>query len=368
MKDYINEAIDNIFRINLGVKKTERVIVFTDGYTNKLKKITRRIAEAGKKFTDNIKFIEYHPTGCHGVEPPEEIWAEAFGGSVYNKLKQRKLFKPLLAKKVTEDQNREIEKIIRTHKKEAVHAVVALSYYSTSHTRFRSLLNTICGTRYASMPLFDEKMLEGAMRVDYKKMLKRTRGIAATVNKSERIEIQTPNGTSIAFSKKNREAKADTGIITEPGTFSNLPAGEVFLAPLEGTANGKLVLEWAPTRKLKSAVTLHIEKGLVTNVEGKEKYVSYLKAKLSEQKENTNIAELGIGTNDRASRPDNILESEKIFGTIHIALGDNSSFGGTVRTPFHQDFVFFKPTVTLIYKNGSKKILLKNGKLKPGSG
>ena len=129
------------------------------------------------------------------------------------------------------------------------------------------------------MPLFDEKMLEGAMRVDYKKMLKRTRGIAAIVNKSERIEIQTPNGTDISFSKKNREAKADTGIITEPGTFSNLPAGEVFLAPLEGTANGKLVLEWAPTRKLKSAVTLHIEKGLVTNVEGKEKYVSYLKDK-----------------------------------------------------------------------------------------
>ena len=100
MKDYINEAIDNIFRINLGVKKTERVIVFTDGYTNKLKKITRRIAEAGKKFTDNIKFIEYHPTGCHGVEPPEEIWAEAFGGSVYNKLKQKRLFKHSLPKRL----------------------------------------------------------------------------------------------------------------------------------------------------------------------------------------------------------------------------------------------------------------------------
>jgi len=363
MKDHISEAIDNIFKINLGVKKTERVIVFTDGYNNKLKKITRRIAEAGKKFTENIKYIEYRPTGCHGVEPPEEVWAEAFGDNVYNELKRKNIFKPLLAKKTTEEQNREIEKIIRTHKKEAVHAVVALSYYSTSHTRFRSCLNRICGTRYASMPLFDETMLEGAMRVDYKRMLKRTKRIAGIVNESERIEIQTPNGTSIAFSKKNREAKADTGIITGPGTFSNLPAGEVFLAPLEGTANGKLVLEWAPTRKLKSPIILHIKNGLVAKVEGQEKYVEYLKEKLSGKKENANIAELGIGTNDRASRPDNILESEKIFGTIHIALGDNSSFGGKVSTPFHQDFVFFKPTVILISKNGSKKILLKNGKL-----
>jgi leucyl aminopeptidase (aminopeptidase T) len=101
----------------------------------------------------------------------------------------------------------------------------------------------------------------------------------------------------------------------------------------------------------------------VQNIEGKEKYVSYLKEKLSEKKENGNIAELGIGTNDRATRPDNILESEKILGTIHIALGDNSSFGGTVSTSFHQDFVLFKPTMTLIYGKGRKTTLMKDGKV-----
>jgi len=363
VKDRIEEAINNIFRINLGVKKTERVIVFTDGYNNKLIKITRRIAKAGEKFTNDIKFIQYYPTGGHGVEPPVAIWAEAFGDNAYNTLKQKKIFKPLLAKKISEAQNREVEKIIRKYRKEAAHAVVALSYYSTSHTRFRNLLSTICGARYASMPLFDEAMLQGAMRVDYKRMFKLTKKIAARVNKSEKIDIRTPNGTHIVFSKKGRMAKADTGIITTPGAFSNLPAGEVFLAPREGTASGRLVLDWAPTRKLKSPVTLYIEKGLVTHVEGREKFVGYLKEKLSEQKENANIAELGIGTNDRASRPYNILESEKIFGTIHIALGDNSTFGGKVSTSFHQDFVFFNPTVTLIHKNGRKSVLLKNGKL-----
>lgn len=363
MRDELSKPIDNIFKINLGVKETERVVVFTDGYSKKLQKIAGRIAEAGKGFTDDIKYIKYPPTGCHGVEPPEEIWAGAFGNNVCSKLKQQKLMAPLLSKKTTEDQNRKIEKIIRAHKKEAVHAIAALSYFSTSHTRFRHYLNRLCGTRYASMPLFDEQMLKGAMRVDYKKMRERTEGIARLVNKAEWIEIETPNGTYMAFSKKGREAKADTGIITEPGTFSNLPAGEVFLAPLEGTANGKLVLEWAPTRKLKSPVTLHIENGQVTKIDGKEKYAAYLQEKLLEKKENANIAELGIGTNDRASRPDNILESEKIFGTIHIALGDNSSFGGRISTPFHQDFVFFKPTVTLLHKKDSKSILLQKGKL-----
>ena len=63
-----------------------------------------------------------------------------------------------------------------------------------------------------------------------------------------------------------------------------------------------------------------------------------------------------------AKRPDNILESEKILGTIHIALGDNSSFGGNVSTPFHQDFVFFRPTVILIHKDGNREILMKEGR------
>jgi len=79
------------------------------------------------------------------------------------------------------------------------------------------------------------------------------------------------------------------------------------------------------------------------------------------RRENANIAEIGIGTNDRAVRPDNILESEKILGTIHVALGDNSSFGGKVKTPFHQDFVFFR--LVLIFRDSSEETLMKDGKL-----
>ena len=78
---------------------------------------------------------------------------------------------------------------------------------------------------------------------------------------------------------------------------------------------------------------------------------------------NRNIAELGIGTNDRATRPDNILEAEKILGTIHIAFGDNSGFGGTVSTPFHEDYVFYGPTLTALGEDGSEDVLLSEGKM-----
>jgi len=371
----ITKAIRNIFRVNLGVKKSERILVFTDRpigeeiieesdrcRRERLRDIAILAAEIGKGFCKNLFYYEYIATGSHGVEPPQELWAIAFGEKAFKTLKAERLLTTLIIKKANNSDIKKAEEIISRYRKYAVNAVIALSNYSTSHTRFRDFLTRVCKARYASMPLFDASMLEGAMNVDWKALAQRTRDIAKVVNKAEVLEIKTPNGTDISFSKKDRKAESDTGILTRPGSFGNLPAGEVYLAPLEGTANGKLVLEWAPTRPLRSPVTLIIEDGFVKEISGDEKYVDYLRTKISEQNENANIAELGIGTNDMAKRPDNILESEKILGTIHVALGDNSSFGGKVSTPFHQDFVFFRPTVTLIDRNGKKDTLMRDGK------
>ncbi|MEW6214505.1 MAG: aminopeptidase [Nitrospirota bacterium] len=393
----ITYAIRDIFRINLGVKKYERVLLFTDRPLEKeinpptppfskggmgmgglsgerideadmerrsrLRCLSLLAGEIGKNFCKTLSFHEYLATGSHGAEPPLELWELAFGRKAVGALKKEGLFLPILSKEIEDTDIKRAEDIIRRYKNDAVNCVIALSNYSTSHTRFRDLLTRICGCRYASMPLFDIFMLEGAMNVDWKALAKRTIRIAKMVNMAEFIEVRTLNGTNISFSKKGRRAKSDTGILTRPGSFGNLPAGEVFLAPLEGTANGRLILEWAPTRQLKSPVKLIVKDGYVVDVSGEDEHAEYLSMRLSERKENGNIAELGIGTNDMAKRPDNILESEKILGTIHIALGDNSSFGGTVKTPFHQDFVFFKPTVTLIHKDGSRKDILKAGRL-----
>ena len=359
----INTVIENLFKVNLGIRKKERLIIFTDDERKETEEMGDLFTKTGERFAEDITYIKFRSTGCHGVEPPLIIWEKAFGVEACTELAQKGFLEPLINKKILEEDIKEVERIITFHKDKAVNAVIALSHYSTSHTRFRKMLTTICRARYASMPIFDRQMLTGAMGVDWEKMAERTAGIAERVNECDDIEINTPNGTSIRFSKRGREAKEDNGILTEPGSFSNLPAGEVYLAPLEGTAEGRLVLEWASTRRLDSPVTIHIEKGEAVKIEGNEPFVEYLEEKLSEDRKNRNIAELGIGTNDKAERPDNILESEKILGTVHIALGDNSSFGGKVSTPFHQDFIFFRPTMTLICGNGEKKEILKDGRL-----
>jgi leucyl aminopeptidase (aminopeptidase T) len=53
----------------------------------------------------------------------------------------------------------------------------------------------------------------------------------------------------------------------------------------------------------------------------------------------TNVAELGIGTNEKATLTGNILEDEKILGTVHVAFGASAGIGGTVSVPIHLDVV-----------------------------
>ena len=372
----LTKGIRAILRDNLAITKSDRLLVFTDKPTARetlteadsmrrrsLRDFAYMVEEQARTICREVRFLEFPARGGHGMEPPAKLWRMAFGERAADAMEAECLLRPLIAKKATLDQIERALNIAKRGAKGAASAIIALTNYSTSHTTFRSLLTDVCGARYASMPLFDIAMMEGPMAVDYRKMAPATRKVAAMVSKADSVRIKTPEGTDISFSLSTRKAHADTGLLTKPGMFGNLPAGEAYVAPLEGTASGKLVLLWAPTRKLASPITVHIESGMAVRVEGDEPYAKQLEAALAKRPFNRNVAELGIGTNPLASRPDNILESEKILGTIHIALGDNSSFGGKVKTPFHQDFVFFHPSVTLTDKAGTKTALLDRGKL-----
>ncbi len=365
-------VIENIFKVNLGVQKDEKVLVFTDIISKsveftlpeererrtRLREIAREVASAGEGLS-KCRYVEFPSLEGHGKEPPELLWEAAFGPEAAEELKKTGLLDKLLSKSTSPDELTKCESIV-TRVGVSPGAIVALSNFSTSHTRFRDLLTRCMGVRYASMPLFDSSMLTGVMTADWAEVERRTLSLVELMKDGEEVVITGPNGTSIRFSIKGRAIEPDTGILTRKGLFGNLPAGEAFTAPVEGTANGRLVLEWAPTRKLNSPITLEVKDGIAYKVEGEDEYARELRAKLKENPLFGNIAELGIGTNSKATRPDNILETEKILGTIHIAIGDNSSFGGKVSVPFHQDFIFFKPTMEVL-GDGKKVEILVDG-------
>ena len=62
-------------------------------------------------------------------------------------------------------------------------------------------------------------------------------------------------------------------------------------------------------------------------------------------KNGRNIAEFGIGANEKAKLSGMILEDEKVLGTVHIALGNNVTMGGNVNVGIHLDGVIKRPTV-----------------------
>jgi aminopeptidase len=369
------ERFKKIYRVNLSVRPDDRVLVFTDliaegekaDETGRKRRkglidLARAAKDAASELGLDAVYSEFPALGCHGTEPGEELWKLAFGEGAVRALNEKGLLSKIRSKTASPDEVRAAREIVSGEKNSAVTVVVALSNYSTSHTRFRDLLTSEAGARYASMPLFEEDMLFGSMEADWDEVAARSRRIAIAIDGADAVRITTPDGTDITFGIKGRAPMVDTGIMDKPGDFSNLPAGEVYLAPVEGTGEGVLTLLWAPNRKLVTPVTVKVRGGRAAEVEGDEPFAGEFRTALDNAPGNRNLAELGIGTNDRATKPDNVLESEKIFGTIHLAFGDNSSFGGTVSTPFHQDFVFFQPTLYVI-RGGAAKTIINSGKL-----
>ncbi len=369
----LDEAFRSLFETNMGIKPGERVLVFSDiirpdetpsasdlDRRTRLNATARAAADFARQTYGSGDFVEFPATAASGVEPPGELWLATFGGTIVTALESETLLGKLLAKAATTDEISRAREIVMAHREEVAGIIIALSNNSSSHTRYRALA-CAAGCRFASLPHFDPDMFHTSMTVDWSALAARTALLVEAVNSGEWIRVTTPNGTDMTICKQGRHAGGDDGMLTASGSFGNLPAGEAYFAPLEGRSHGIMVLEWGPTRKLDEPVRLTVENGVVVRIEGNDPHRARLEGRFSENANCRNIAELGIGTNDKASRPDNVLEAEKILGTIHIALGDNTGFGGTVSAPFHEDYVFYQPTLTAIMADGSERVIISDG-------
>lgn len=161
-----------------------------------------------------------------------------------------------------------------------------------------------------------------------------------------RITIKTKSGTNVAFFVKNRKWVSDDGIYTKKGAFGNLPAGEVFIAPLEGKTSGTIIADASVgvIGKVDKNIKIKVKGGFIESVEGGKVAARF--KKLLKNSLFKSVAELGIGTNYKAKITGSVLEDEKAAGTCHIAFGNNRHFGGKVDVPFHVDVVVKKATIT----------------------
>ncbi len=219
---------------------------------------------------------------------------------------------------------------------------------SLSHTKAR-LLASEKGTRIATLPGITKDVFIRTMKTDWTRLGTFTRNVAAQLSSVEEIHIKTEAGTDFSFKTGGRHGKADDGIINIKGASGNLPAGEAFLAPLEGTSEGRLVFDgsFPFVGILDKPFSMDVKNGNVCSISN-HTCASHLRRIFKTYGNDArNIAEFGVGTLDTAMISGNILEDEKVKGTIHIALGDNKSMGGNISVPVHLDGVIKNPTVFL---------------------
>lgn len=229
----------------------------------------------------------------------------------------------------------------------AADVVLCPTIQSLSHTAARRIA-TEAGVRIATLPGVTEEMLARVMSADVEGLRRKGAAIAELLTKGSEARITCANGSDLRLGLGEREAIPDAGDLTAPGAFGNLPCGEGFIAPLEGSAEGRLVVDGtiATIGRLAGPVALTVSHGHLVEAPG-EAGARLLELLRAHGAGGTNVAELGIGTNEKAELTGNVLEDEKLLGTCHVAFGASAAIGGTVQVPVHLDCVVLRPTVTV---------------------
>jgi leucyl aminopeptidase (aminopeptidase T) len=229
----------------------------------------------------------------------------------------------------------------------AADVVLAPTIQSLSHTAARKVASE-AGVRIGTLPGVTEEMLTRLMTGDLEEIRRRGWAVVSALNSGSEVRITCRHGSDLRLGIEGRLGIVDAGELSSRGAFGNLPCGEGFIAPLEGTAEGTLVVDGsiAGIGLLDTPTSLTVREGHLTDTTGSDG-AALMELLSIHGADGTNVAELGIGTNEEAILTGNILEDEKILGTCHVAFGASAAIGGTVQVPVHLDCVVLEPTVEI---------------------
>jgi len=303
--DELKKAVDIAVLQCMGLQASETALIVVDPPQRELGQL---LAESSRRCGAETIFIEMNQRGNHGEEPPAAVAAAMLKADVI---------------------------LLPTSK-------------SLSHTDARRRA-TETGARIASMPMITAGVMARTMIADYRVIEERNQRLFKLLEGAQQARLTGPGGTDLSFSIAGRRFHLDGGLNTKPGDFANLPAGELYCAPVEGTAEGVLIVDgsMAAIGLLNEPLQLTVQKGLVSDISGGDEAEQLETIIAPCGRDARNIAELGIGTNDRAIITGNILEDEKVLGTCHVAIGDNSTFGGTVSVASHLDGILRNPSLEI---------------------
>jgi leucyl aminopeptidase (aminopeptidase T) len=284
-----------------GVKPGETVLISTD--TNKLR-IAEALASAAYAVGATPIIIIIPPVKTHGAQLPEPVVA-AF---------------------------READVFLQP------------STWSQTHTKAR--VEAIkAGKRGSTMcEITEDALCLGAIEADYEECDRLGRKLGEVLAETKEIRITSPLGTDICGEVKGRPVQYETGLFRNPGEFAAFPDSEINISPVEGTTEGKAVIDVSIMSvgiTLYDPVTLVIKEGKVVDIQGggnARRFREILEG--FEDEKAFNFAEFGIGLNPCARLAATNLEDLGRLGNCHCGIGSNFAIGGKVLAPNHHDAIF----------------------------
>jgi leucyl aminopeptidase (aminopeptidase T) len=204
--------------------------------------------------------------------------------------------------------------------------VIMATTHSLSHTMARRQANR-AGTRIISIPgITEEMMAGGCLTADHREVEEAMSRAHKRLRRADVLRFTTTQGTDISVQVKGRPwITEDTGICRTRGAFATFPAGELLVAPLEGTAEGTLVVDIFFHRFLNAPATVTVREGYAVRVGGAQEAEAAMDAGGHDGR---HLSRLGIGFNPKASLKSSPLEASKALGVLHIGFGDNTVLGG----------------------------------------
>jgi aminopeptidase len=310
----LERAVAAVVRECLGVGEGETVLVICNPVTQGL---GERLRDAADDAGADAIMAVMAERASHAAEPPEPVAAAMLEANV----------------------------------------VLAPTVQSLSHTAARKAA-TEAGARIATLPGVTEEMLARVMSADMVELRRRSNAIADLLTAGREARIVCRNGSDLRLGIEGRSGIPDAGDLRQPGAFGNLPCGEGFIAPVEGTSEGRLVVDGtiATLGAGGEPAELVVEGGHLVSASGTrgQRLMDLL---AGHGADGTNVAELGIGTNEKARLSGEVLEDEKILGSAHVAFGASAAIGGTVQVPIHLDCLVMEPDVTVddapVVRNGA---------------
>ncbi|QQO11280.1 aminopeptidase [Breznakiella homolactica] len=223
--------------------------------------------------------------------------------------------------------------------------------------------------------------------IDYGLLKRQCDAIKKVLDAAAEITVTAPAGTDIRFGLRKREAKSDDGDFSRGGRGGNLPAGESFISPENGTAQGTIAFDGSISLHdgdivIREPIRCTLDRGFITEISGGTEADALLNTvtlaeKNAQEYEKQgklppgagavyarnarHIGEIGIGLNPKARITGSMLEDEKAFNTCHFAVGLN--YDGDAPSLIHLDGLVTNPTITAIMEDGSRVIIEENGNL-----